>query len=310
MDYITLGTRGSELALTQTQMTTALLVAALPGLEVRREVIKTSGDLRPEVRLQDFAAGDEPVVDKGIFTKELEEALKAGTIHAAVHSLKDVPTVLAEGYRIAAVLRRAAVEEVLISKSPGGLEGLRRGAVVATSSLRRACQLKALRPDVTVVEIRGNVPTRIRKTAGNAQVDGLMLAKAGLDRLGLFAEVSVWEGVEMSMTEIPATVILPAASQGIVGIEVYGEVGGLAEVLGTINDAETWAQAVAERRFLELLQAGCRTPVGVHTVLRGGVLEMRALVFPDDGGVPRRAEASGALREPEAVAAALYAALG
>ena len=163
MTELILGTRGSELALTQTEMTKAALSAAWPELRVRHEVIKTSGDLRPDLKLTEFSKDDHPVVDKGIFTKELEQALKAGTIHAAVHSLKDVPTLLDDGFRITAVLPRAPVEDVLISKIPGGLEALPPGSVVATSSVRRARQLKWLRPDLVVTDIRGNVATRIRR---------------------------------------------------------------------------------------------------------------------------------------------------
>src|SRR6187549_1239271 len=122
MTELILGTRGSELALTQTEMTKAALAAAWPELRVRHEVIKTSGDLRPDLKLADFSSGDQPVLDKGIFTKELEQALQAGTIHVAVHSLKDVPTVLGPGFRIAAVLPRAPVEDVLISKIAGGFD--------------------------------------------------------------------------------------------------------------------------------------------------------------------------------------------
>src|SRR6188474_2392605 len=170
MTELILGTRGSELALTQTEMTKAALAAAWPELRVGHTVIKTSGDLRPDLKLAEFSQGETPVVDKGIFTKELEEALKAGTIHAAVHSLKDVPTVLEDGFRIAAVLPRAPVEDVLISKFPGGLEALSAGSVVATSSVRRARQLQWLRPDLRVTDIRGNVATRIGKVGADASV--------------------------------------------------------------------------------------------------------------------------------------------
>jgi hydroxymethylbilane synthase len=306
MTELILGTRGSELALTQTEMTTAAILAARPELHVRREIIKTSGDLRPDLKLADFSRGDHPVVDKGIFTKELEQALKAGTIHAAVHSLKDVPTVLEEGFRIAAVLPRAPVEDVLISKIPGGLDSLPAGSIVATSSVRRSRQLRLLRPDLVVADIRGNVPTRLRKVAEDNQVTALLLARAGLERLGLFKPVWQDAGVPLHMSILDASAFPPAAGQGAVAIETCGENSDLASVLAAINHEPTFRMIVAERRFLELLKAGCQTPVGVHTKLEAGTLYMAALVFPDDpAGPPRRATASGP--DANVVAAELFA---
>jgi len=304
MTELILGTRGSELALTQTEMTKAALAAAWPDLCVRHEVIKTSGDLRPDLKLAEFSKGDAPVVDKGIFTKELEQALKAGTIHAAVHSLKDVPTMLDEGFRIAAVLPRAPIEDVLISKLPGGLDALPAGSVIATSSVRRARQLLWLRPDLIVADIRGNVPTRLRKVAGDAGVTALLLARAGLVRLELFHEYTEQFGAPLHMTVLDAAHFPPAASQGAVAIETFGDSHGLDRLLAAINHAPTFKAITAERRFLELLQAGCQTPVGVHTALEKDTLQMTALVFPDAAGPPRRATAAGS--DPLAVAAGLF----
>ena len=308
MKTIILGTRGSELALTQTRMTTSALHAALLPIFIKHEVIRTSGDMRPDLPLMDFSKGDQPVVDKGIFTKELEQALKAGTIHAAVHSLKDVPTVLEEGFRIVATLPRGPIEDVLISKSPGGLNGLPQGATVATSSVRRRRQLLELRPDLVVVEIRGNVPTRIRKVGEDETIHALILARAGLDRLSIYAEAADYGGVMMYMNSIPADVMLPAASQGAVGLEIYGENPELETVLAAINNGPTFTRVTAERRFLELLEAGCQTPVGVYTSLEGDVLRMKAVVFPDNGGT-QRAEVTGPAAAPAQVAESLFAAL-
>ncbi len=304
MTELILGTRGSDLALTQTEMTKAALVAAWPDLRVRHEVIKTSGDLRPDLKLTEFSKGDQPVVDKGIFTKELEQALKGGTIHAAVHSLKDVPTLLDDGFRITAVLPRAPVEDVLISKLPGGLDALPSGSVVATSSVRRARQLKWLRPDLVVTDIRGNVATRIRKVAVDVSVSALLLAQAGLVRLGIFRDVLTEFGAPLHLAVLDAATFPPAASQGAVAIETFGESAGLARVLAAINHAPTFQMITAERRFLELLQAGCQTPVGVHTTLENGTLHMKALVFPDAAGDPAQSAASGA--DPYTVAASLF----
>ncbi len=304
MTELILGTRGSELALTQTEMTKAALAAAWPELRVRHEVIKTSGDLRPDLKLTEFSKGDHPVVDKGIFTKELEQALKAGTIHAAVHSLKDVPTLLEDGFRITAVLPRAPVEDVLISKIPGGLDALPPGSVVATSSVRRARQLKWLRPDLVVTDIRGNVATRIRKVADDAAVSALLLARAGLVRLGIFRDVLTEFGTPLHLAVLDAATFPPAASQGAVAIETFLESEELIRVLAAINHAPTFQMITAERRFLELLQAGCQTPVGVHTTLENGTLHMKALVFPDAEGEPSQSAASGA--DPHTVAAVLF----
>jgi hydroxymethylbilane synthase len=160
-ESLVIGTRGSELALVQADATEAALEGCeAVGRGVERVIIKTTGDKRQDIRLSEAGGG---VVDKGVFTKELEEALLEGTVDAAVHSLKDVPTDLAEAFVIAGVLPRAPVEDVLIMRERGSLETLKEGAVVATSSLRRLRQLKFLRPDLEVVEIRGNVPTRVRK---------------------------------------------------------------------------------------------------------------------------------------------------
>lgn len=309
MNELILGTRGSELALTQTEMTMAALRAAWPDLAVRHVVIKTSGDLRPDLKLADFSRGDQPVVDKGIFTKELELALRAGTIHAAVHSLKDVPTVLDEGFRIASVLPRAPIEDVLLSKIPGGLDALPPGSVVATSSVRRARQLRWLRPDLEVADIRGNVATRIRKVAEDPAVAALLLARAGLQRLGLFQDSLTEFGAPVFLTTLDAAVFPPAASQGAVAIETFGDNPELARLLQGINHTPTFQAITAERRFLELLKAGCQTPVGVHTTLHGGTLSMKALVFPDHDGPPVRSEASGPDGDPAGVAAALFRAL-
>lgn len=310
MTTLILGTRGSELALTQANMVRAALQTAWPELEVRREIIKTSGDLRPDLKLIDFSRGDSPVVDKGIFTKELENALKEGAIHIAVHSLKDVPTVLEDGFRISAVLPRAPIEDVLISKTPGGLDALKPGAVVATSSVRRARQLRHLRPDLQVTDIRGNVPTRLRKAAESAEIDAILLARAGLARLGLYQPVLEESGTPLHMTLLDPEVFLPAAGQGAVAIETWRETPELAALLRAVNDQETLIRVRAERKFLELLQAGCQTPVGMLTRVENGRLVLRAQVFPEDGeGPPRVAQAVGDASDPEGGALALFKAL-
>lgn len=306
MIELILGTRGSELALAQTVLTTAALNAAWPELTVIREIIKTAGDLRPDLRLADFSKGETPVVDKGIFTKELENALRAGTIHAAVHSLKDVPTMLDPGFKISAVLPRAPIEDVLISKTPGGLDALPAGSTVATSSVRRVRLLQHLRPDLKTVEIRGNVPTRLRKAAEDPAIDALILARAGLHRLGLYHDILTDYAAPLHLGILDPESFLPAASQGAVALETYQETPELAAALAALNHAETFARITAERRFLELLQAGCQTPVGIHTWITGSWLNLKALVFPDHTGPPLTAETSAPLDDPIAAAQALF----
>ena len=306
MPSLTLGTRGSELALAQTILTTAALQEAWPDLTIRREIIKTSGDLRPDLSLADFSKGDHPVVDKGIFTKELENALRAGFIHAAVHSLKDVPTLLDPGFKISAVLPRAPIEDILISKSSGGLDALPPGSTVATGSVRRVRLLRHIRPDLKTVEIRGNVPTRLRKAAGDPAIDALILARAGLFRLGLYQEILTDYAAPLHLTVLDPEYFLPAASQGAVALETYQETPELTAALAALNHAETFARITAERHFLALLQAGCQTPVGVHSWITGPHLNLKALVFPDHAGPPLAAETSAPLADPEAAAQTLF----
>lgn len=309
-----LGTRGSALALAQTEMALLALRAAHPAAVFSHEVIHTTGDLRQDLRLGRPDSG----ADKGVWTKELEAALAAGTAQAAVHSAKDVPTELPPGFRLAGCLARAAVEDALISKHPGGFSRLPEGAAVATSSVRRACQLRHHRPDLRVVEMRGNVPTRLQKLAGDPGLDALVLARAGLDRLGY---ATPWAGPATDGTRfpggvhpslLPCTQFLPAAAQGIVAFEVFGDDPARDATLSAITDPPTWRALRAEREFLRLLRAGCHTPIGLRTSEQGGTLHMESIVFPDDGRLstpPRTARVHGPADTPEAVADALFHAL-
>lgn len=308
---IVLGTRGSELALTQARMVRAALQEKIPGLDVEIQVVQTIGDKRPDLKLSEFSSGPEPV-DKGIFTRELEIALKNGDVDIAVHSLKDVPTELEDGFAIAAVLPRAATEDVLLSKAPGGISGLPQNAKVATSSVRRARQLRWLRPDLEMVEIRGNVATRIKKLAESDSLDGTLLARAGLERLGLLSEdksrLAQWP--ELHVAVLGASEFLPAASQGAVGIEIRTSVRAqVHDALAVINDVPTMIQVTAEREFLHLLQAGCQTPVGLLSqVADDGSLKLTALVFDDDdiAAAPKSAAVTGDAKDPKGAAKALF----
>lgn len=278
-----LGTRGSDLALTQARMTEAALAEV--GIDVQIEVVKTIGDKRPDLKLSEFALGDNPVVDKGIFTKELEEALIRGDIDFAVHSLKDVPTELGEGFEICATLPRADIADVLLTTSQGN--GVETGMTVATSSVRRARQMEWLYPGIKIVDIRGNVPTRIRKLIENDAWDGILLARAGIERLGIFTPgQSSFEfgGATVYATELKPSQFLPAAGQGAVSMEIRSDNDAARAALAKINHEPTFQRVAAERAFLHRLQAGCQTPVGAWTWFEddGATLGMSVRVFDED----------------------------
>lgn len=301
-----LGTRGSDLALAQANMTAAALTEALGEGTVEIRVIRTIGDKRPDLKLSEFSQGDSPVVDKGIFTKELEEALIAGEIDFAVHSLKDVPTELGDGFEIVATLPRAPIEDVLLSRKK--LEGIPRTGTIATSSVRRARMLLHRSPDLDVVDIRGNVPTRIKKLIENPEWDAIVLARAGLLRLGLLDEstglVTIPEGQVHAQILDPQEEFLPAAGQGAVAMEIRSENTRAREALATINDLPTFQRVTLERAFLARLKAGCQTPVGAHTTFtETGEIHIQVAIFPEDdpAAAPREATATGSPTDPEAI---------
>lgn len=308
---LVVGTRGSALALVQADMVERLLGERFPELEIVRNVIVTTGDRRTDVALSEVAKV-EGVLDKGVFTKELEVALEAGEIDLAVHSLKDVPTVLPEGFEICSVLERAPVNDVLITKVAGGLEGLKEGATVATSSVRRQKMLQWMRPDIKVVDIRGNVPTRLRKLAESDEMDAIILAEAGLVRLGYDAlgEMVTEAGIVYGAMIDPER-FLPAAGQGCVGIEVREDDAATIAFVKEICHEATFTRVCAEREFLRLLDGGCHTPVGVATQLFGDKILMEGIVFPEGegGGDPYQAEASGNASDALKVAGELFAGL-
>ena len=306
-NQIILGTRGSELALKQTTMVTELLTQADASLVVERKIIHTAGDKRPDLKFSEFSLGDNPVVDKGIFIKELEIALQENEVDAAVHSLKDVPSELKSEFVIAAVLERAAIEDVLISRDKHTLESLPQGARVGTSSVRRARQLKWLRPDLDVVELRGNVPTRLRKCLGEGGLDAIMLAAAGLLRLGLLNLGSNTVSIDNQILHaqvLDRTRFYPAAGQGAIAIEARANDQATLDCLRQLNHAPTAAAITVERAFLTILGAGCHTPVGAHTWIEGNRLHMSVRVFSetDMDAPPKEATASDALDQPLALA--------
>jgi hydroxymethylbilane synthase len=295
---IIVGTRGSELALVQATATEAALAAAFPDREFIRKVIKTTGDRRTDVSLADVAKA-EGTFDKGVFIKEIEEALTAGEIDIAVHSLKDLPTVLGDQYVLAAVLERAPVRDVLVMRQPGGLAALPVEAIVGTSSVRRAKQIEWMRPDVQVADLRGNVPTRLRKLAEDEKYDAILLAEAGLVRLGFIPEVAAGEVEEVSgipglfVTRLDESEFFPAAGQGAIGLEVRSGDAPSRVFAETIGHRETWLRISAEREFLRLLDGGCHTPVGVYSSISGEEILLKTRVFPEAGGTPTSGEARG-----------------
>jgi hydroxymethylbilane synthase len=306
LDLVRLGTRGSELALKQAEMVENALRSAHPGLRVERKIITTTGDKRTDLRFSEFA--QQAHLDKGIFTKELELALESGEIDLAVHSLKDVPSDLSPQFCIAAVLPRANTEDVLITREPWALETLPPGSKIGTSSVRRIRQLKWRRPDLEAVEIRGNVPTRVRKLFSSSGLDGVLLARAGLERLGLLGQDVVnLDDRQLPARILDATYFPPAAGQGAIGLETRTDDVATRNLLAAINHPPTFVSVQAEREFLRLLGAGCQTPVGAQTSIEGGDLHMRVLVFDEQfaEAPPIEAEASGSAKEPHALAARL-----
>jgi hydroxymethylbilane synthase len=263
-----IGTRGSPLALAQTRMVRSRLAAA-QGVDEDRitvTVIRTTGDIIQDRTLAE-AGG------KGLFTKEIEEALRANTIDIAVHSAKDMPTALPDGLTIAGVLPREDARDVFISRIAKTLQDLKPGAVVGTASLRRQAIVKRLRPDLEVVPIRGNVDTRLRKL-DEGVVDATLLALAGLKRLGLtHAATSIFAVEEF----------LPAVGQGIVAIEARADDRATRAALDAINHAETAIALAAERAFLAVLDGSCRTPIAGHATIADGRLRMRGLIAKPDG---------------------------
>lgn len=314
-NQLIIGTRGSDLALKQTSMVKALLATAHPELDVQHKVIATAGDKRPDLRFEDFSKGDSPIVDKGIFIKELEMALDDKSIDAAVHSLKDVPSDLEKQFTIAAVLERAPIQDVLISREKFTVETLPPGSRVGTSSVRRARQLKWLRPDIEVVELRGNVPTRIRKVVEPGNLDAIMLAAAGLVRLGLLNEaldtVSI-DQVKLHAQVLDSTKFYPAAGQGAIAIETRSKDSAVIDLIRSLNHAETEARVTAEREFLRLLGAGCQTPVGAHSWVTDGQLHMAVRVFSESdlSANPVEAEASMSISSPLSLAKKLASMVG
>ncbi|HVR63020.1 MAG TPA: hydroxymethylbilane synthase [Polyangia bacterium] len=286
---LVIGTRGSALARWQAAHVAAELLRAHPSLIISERIVVTAGD----------RSQTGPVIDlggKGVWVKEIEEGLLAGTIDLAVHSLKDVPGVLAPGLARVAIPRRADPRDALVSRSGAPLVELPAGARVGTSSLRRVCQVRAARPDLAVEILRGNVDTRLRKVADGV-VDAAILACAGLDRLGFADRITERLSEER---------MLPAIGQGALALEARAGDARVAALCRALADADAETTVAAERALLGMLGVGCRTPVAGHATMSGGRLTVRGLVGRPDASEIIRDEVTG---DP-ADAAALGATLG
>lgn len=279
MTKIRIGTRGSPLALAQAHETRERLVKAhgLSPDDFEITVITTTGD-----RIRDRPLAE--IGGKGLFTKEIEEALFAKTIDLAVHSMKDMPAVLPAGLAFAATLPREDARDALISLTAKSLKGMKQGAVLGSSSVRRSAQALRLRPDLQVVQFRGNVETRLRKLADGV-ADASFLAVAGLRRLGLTQHIAA---------VIPMEEMLPAIAQGAIGIEIRDGDEKIARLLAPINHAESATAMACERAFLAALDGSCRTPIAGHARLVDGRLHFRGETLTLDGKKVFAAERSGA----------------
>ncbi|MFI5279700.1 MAG: hydroxymethylbilane synthase [Gemmatimonadales bacterium] len=284
-----LGTRTSALARAQAELVKAALVAAHPDLPCELVLFTTEGD-------RDLATPLPEIGGKGVFTAELERAILSGALAGAVHSLKDLPTDEANGLVVAAVLERADPADVLVSRSRRSLADLPASPGIGTSSLRRAAQVLALRPDARILPLRGNVQTRVKKAMDpSGPYDAVVLAAAGLARLGV-------HGVQAE--RLAPETFLPAPGQGAVAIQCARTEPMIAQ-LQSLNHAATWAAVSAERSFLGSLGAGCSAPVGAYGRIENGTLRLDGMVAAKDGTRIVRVNRSGSMDEPEALGRAL-----
>ena len=283
MNEIVIGSRGSALALVQANWVAEEIKRHNPSISTRVEVIKTTGDKILDVPLAKIGS-------KGLFVKEIETALLEARVDLAVHSMKDLPTEIPEGLCIAAVPARVEQCDVLVS-AHAGLAGLPTGAKVGSSSLRRRAQLKASRPDLNIVDLRGNLDTRLKKL-DSGEYDAIILACAGLRRLGLAARIT---------EKLPFDVCLPAVGQGALAIEARSGDSRVLEILRPLDDSDSRTCVEAERAMLAALGGGCQTPIGAAATIDGQGLHLVGLVSNPEGKVILRREARGLAQDPESL---------
>jgi hydroxymethylbilane synthase len=293
---LVIGSRGSKLALWQAEQARERLLRLNPQIDVCIEIIKTTGDVKSEPL--------SVIGGKGVFTKELEDALLDGRIDIAVHSLKDLPTILPDSLTISAICEREDARDALVLRSDrqiekGSLLNLPHGAVVGTSSQRRLAQLKTLRSDAVVKDLRGNVDTRIRKL-DEGQYDAVILASAGLVRLGLESRISA---------RIAINEMLPAVGQGAIAIETRSEDRHAVETTSKLDHRETRLACLAERAFLRGLGGGCQLPIAAHATIDEDLINIDGLVAKPDGSHIWRDRLSGPVDQSEKIGAALAAKL-
>lgn len=284
-----IGTRQSLLALWQSNHIASLLRKQYPDCQVTLKKIVTKGDRILDVPLAQIGG-------KGLFTKEIETELLDGTVDLAVHSLKDMPTVLPEGLCLTAITTRANVGDAFVSNKYASFSELPQGAVLGTSSLRRKAQLLAVRPDLKIVDLRGNVDTRLRKL-DEGQMDAIILAAAGLERLG---------HADRIREIIPTAVCLPAVGQGALAIECLSDNKEVRDMLAFLNNLPTKQATDAERAFLGLIEGGCQVPIGVHAEVENDNVKIEAVIASLDGSKVLRNNITG----PAANAADLGRKLG
>lgn len=279
---IRIGTRGSKLALYQANLVKSKLETAFPGQEFEIVIISTKGDIILDVALSKIG-------DKGLFTKELENALFANEIDLCVHSLKDMPTVFPEGAQLGAILERGEFRDAWVSKNGLALENMDESHKVATSSLRRIAQVKRINPKVQVVDIRGNIDTRLRKM-NEGHCDAMVMAGAGLLRLG-------YNHVVNALFE--PDYLVPACGQGAIAVEIRENDTRIATMLEAIHCEKSYREVTAERSFLNELEGGCQIPIGACATINGDNLELTGIVAHPDGTNEIRATEKGKSNDAE-----------
>lgn len=281
---IKIGTRGSKLALTQTNFVVESLKKIAPDLQTEICIIKTSGDIMQDVSLMQIGG-------QGAFVKEIEESLLAGNIDLAVHSMKDVPGEIPAGLTFAAILKREDVRDVLVSRGKIKFESLPRGARIGTGSQRRGAQLKAFMPDLEIVPLRGNIDTRLKKIE-TENLTGVVLAAAGIKRLGYVESVTQF---------LPTEIMLPAVGQGALGLQVRENDADVIALCAKLNHQQTSIEVTAERSYLKALGGGCRLPIAAYGLIEKGRLTLEGLVAAPNGSSWARDKVWGELDEAEAM---------